>query len=232
MKRLLFLPTAFLAAGCLGSGDFSVRNTLDFDFNVHGLEWFGGVADVPAAQVADVGLIADLRSLPSPLNTTLVGLYLSGTTVGGDLFMFQKKHWSGLTAGATYTISLQVEFASNYHAGCTTGPGPVAFIKMGATATEPLAIADQQGILRMNIDKGAGINPGGFVQLGDIRNTITGCTAPSTFGPRTTTIITQPTPLITDTEGGFWTFIGVQSTFAGTAELHLLGMRLVVEGTN
>jgi len=230
MKRLLVLPTAFLAAGCLGSGDFTVRNTLDFDFNVHGLEWFGGVADVPAAQVGDVGLITDLRALPSPLNTTLVGLYLSGSAVGGDLFMFQKKHWSGLTPGATYNISLQLEFASNYHAGCTTGPGPVAFIKMGATATEPLAVADQQGILRMNIDKGAGSNPGGFVQLGDLRNTIAGCTAPSTFGPRTTGIATQSTSLVTDEEGGFWTFIGVQSTFAGAAEIHLLGMRLIVEG--
>jgi hypothetical protein len=229
MKRLLCLPAALLAAGCLGDGDFTVRNTLDFDFNVHGLEWFGGGADFPASDAAAVGLVGDLRPLPAPLNTTLVGLYLSGTNVSGDLFMFQKKHWTGLAAGATYQVSLQLEFVTNYHAGCTTGPGPVAFIKLGATATEPLPIEDAQGVLRMNIDKGTGANPGGFVQLGDIRNTLTGCPAAGTFGPRTTTITLQPTELVTDAEGGFWTFIGIQSSFLGFQEVYFLGMRLVIE---
>lgn len=230
--RLLCATAALLATGCLGAGDLTIRNTLDFDFNEVGADHFGGVADFPQSQAPAVGLLADLRPLPDPLNPNVNALYLSATSVGGDLFMYQKKHWSGLPVGATYRISVQLEFATSYHAGCTTGPGPVAFVKMGVTTTEPIPVVDDQGVLRMNIDKGAGPNPGTFVQLGDIRNTLTGCPAAGTFGLRTTTVMVQPTEVVTDLEGGFWVFFGVQSSSPGPHEIYFTAMRLILETQN
>lgn len=228
MKRLS--PTAaLLLAGCLGTTEATVRNTLDFDFNVHGADHIAGVADVLESEVGAVGLVGDLRPLPAPLPTTRNAIYLSGTNVSGDLFLFQKKRWSGLPGNRTFTVSIQTEFVTNYHSGCTTGPGPAAFIKLGATLTEPLPAVDAQGVLRMNINKGAGINPGDFLQFGDIRNAEADCPSPGTYSPRLTSVMTQPTQMVTDVDGGFWTFIGIQSSFIGHQEIWFTAMRLIVE---
>jgi hypothetical protein len=118
---------------------------------------------------------------------------------------------------------------TNYHSGCTTGPGPAAFIKLGATLAQPVAAVDGQGVLRMNINKGAGANPGDFVQFGDIRNPEDGCPSPGTYSPRLTSIRSQPTQMVTDVDGSFWTFIGVQSSFIGHHEIWFTAMRLIVE---
>lgn len=227
--RRLSLTAALLAAGCLGTTEAVVRNTLDFDFNVHGVDHIAGVADVPESELGAVGLVGDLRPLPDPLPTTRNAIYLSGNNVSGDLFLFQKKHWSGLPANQTFTVSLQTEFVTNYHSGCTTGPGPAAFVKIGATGTEPLPSVDAQGVLRMNINKGAGTNPGDFVVFGDIRNTEDDCPSPGTYSPRLTSVITQPIQMVTDIDGGFWTFIGIQSSFVGPHEIWFTAMRLIVE---
>lgn len=81
----------------------------------------------------------------------------------------------------------------------------------------------------MMIDKGAGSAAGDFLQLGDIRNAVSGCPASGTFGLRNSTIKVQPVTLTTDTEGGFWVFIGTQSSFVGQHEIYITGMKLVLE---
>jgi hypothetical protein len=89
--RRLSLTALILAAGCLGTSDAVVRNTLDFDFNVHGADHIAGVADVLQSELGAVGLVGDLRPLPAPLPTTRNAIYLSGNNVSGDLFLFQTK---------------------------------------------------------------------------------------------------------------------------------------------
>lgn len=230
MRRLAACAAvALAAAGCLGPTDSVFKFTLDFDFNVFGENFFPGGADFPEAQSGAVGVFGSLRALPAPLNTARSALYLSGTNVSGDLFLFTKKYVTGLTATKTYRASMQLEFVTNYHAGCTTGPGPNTVVKLGASTTEPLAVADNQGVFRMNINKGAGTSPGDYLQFGDIRNSETGCPTTGTFGAKGTLLKTQPINVTTDANGAFWLWLGTQSSFVGFHEIYFTGMRLVVE---
>ncbi|HEU5218493.1 MAG TPA: hypothetical protein VFU23_07530 [Gemmatimonadales bacterium] len=226
MKRMMFTAAALLAAGCVG--DTSSRQAFTFDFSVVREGWVFGAADYPEAQAAAVDAFGTVQLLPAPLPTTQNALYLRGTNVSGDLFLFQKRYFSGLVPSTPYTISLQVDIVTNYQAGCTTGPGPVTYLKAGLSSVEPLTFSDQ-GIVRMTIDKGTGAAAGDFTQLGDIRNGLTGCPATGTFAERTTTLGSQTSTLITDSEGGFWVFIGTQSALAGQHEIYITGMKIVVQ---
>ena len=229
MRFIVCAAAACLVTGCISASDSHTTQTFHYDFDTVREGWVFGAADFPESQAADVGAFGAVQTLPAPLATTQNALYLRGTNVGGDLFLFQARHFGGFGALVTYTVSLQVEFASSYHAGCSTGPGPLTYVKAGLSALEPLTETDAQGIVRMNIDKGAGTAGGDFTQLSDIRNTLTGCPAPGTFGLRTAAVKTQPTTLTTDAEGGFWMFVGTQSSFAGLHEIYVTGMKIVLE---
>lgn len=228
MKKLL-PAAALLLAGCLGATDLSPGFTIPYDFNALNTGWVAGAADYPASQTAAVGLVGDVRNLPAPLATTSVGLYLKGTNVSGDLFLYQTRYVTGFAANHTYTATLQVEYASAIQQDCTTGPGPVTFIKAGVTATAPVVTADAQGVLRLNIDKGTGTSPGAFTQLGDITSGLPGCPTPGTYSAWGTPIRQQTMPLVTDAAGGFYIFIGTQSSFVGTHEIFFTRMNLSLE---
>lgn len=206
-----------LSASCL---DVSGANFTAIDFDLTSLGrasgWTVGVADLPAARVAEVEATGEERSLPAELQTTAKSMYQSGSNVTGDLFVFQQKYWDGFRPSTTFNVSLQIAFVTNVHSGCTTGVGPAVVIKAGVTDVEPLATADAQGILRMNIDKGAGPAKGQYVQLGDIRNGLTGCPTTGTYASHTTVEATQSATVTTDGFGGFWIFIGTQSSLAGS----------------
>jgi hypothetical protein len=229
MRYIVYAAAAYLAAGCVSVGDTHTTQTFNFDFNVVREGWVSGAADYPESQAAAVAAFGAVQPLPAPLVTTQNALYLRGTNVGGDLFLFQKRRFTGLGSLVTYSITLQVEFATSYQAGCTTGPAAVTLLKAGLSLLEPLAVTDAQGVVRMNIDKGGAATAGDFIQLGDIRNSLSGCPATGTFGLRTTALRTQTTNLITDSDGGFWVFIGTQSGFVGQHEIYITGMKLVVE---
>ena len=65
-----------------------------------------------------------------------------------------------------------------------------------------------------------------LTQLGDIRNTETGCPASGMLSAKATAIIKQPSELIMDAAGGFWMFVGTQSSFAGRHELYVVRVHL------
>ncbi len=228
MKRMLCAATLLLG-GCLGSTDISPAFTIPYDFSQLNTGWVAASADYPAAQAAAVGFVGDVRNLPAPLSTTSAGLYLSGTNVSGDLFMYQARYVTGFPANRNYTATLQVEYASNIHGGCTSGAGPLTVIKAGVTSTPLVVTADAQGVLRLNIDKGTGTDAGGFTQLGDITSGLTGCPTPGTYSAWGTPIRTQILPLVTDASGGFYIFIGTQSSYVGFHEIYFTRMNLTLE---
>ena len=229
MKRTLSAAATLLLAGCLGATDLTPGFTIPFDFNVLKEGWVAGSADYPAADQASVNFVGDVRALPAPLNTASVGLYLSGNNPSGDLFMYQLKYVTGFAPNKTYNATIQVEYATDIHGGCTTGPGPETFIKAGVTSTEPVVTTDGQGIRRLNINKGTGTSGGDFTQLGDITSGLTGCPTPGTYSAWGTPIRTQPTPVVTDASGGMFIFIGTQSSFIGPHQIFFTRMRLTLE---
>ncbi|HEV8598762.1 MAG TPA: hypothetical protein VGQ69_05345 [Gemmatimonadales bacterium] len=214
-------------AGCLDTEP--ATTTLDFDLTVSPLgdNWEPGAADFPVGQEAAVDFVGDRRALPAEVGTASA-LYQSGTNVSGDLFVFQRKYWSGLRPLTTYKATLQVQFVSNVHSGCTSGLGTGVVIKAGVTSIEPRADPDPQGVYRMSIDKGSGTAAGDFVQLGDIRNGLTGCPAIGTYAVRNTATLPQSTDFTTDDLGGFWMFIGTQSSVLARHEIYItrVGLRI------
>lgn len=229
MQRLACGTVALLAAGCLGSTESTLKQSLTFDMNIVGQGWVAGATGFPESQGALVDLVGELRPLPAPLSGQRNALYLKGTNPGGELFLFQKKYFEGLPANTTYAVSLEVEFATAYHGGCTTGPSPVTFIKVGASGLEPLISIDGQGVRHFSLNTGTGASAGDFVSGGDIRNELAGCPAPGTFGTRVTLIRNQQAPLVTDATGGIHLFVGTQSSFVGEHEIYILALRLTLE---
>jgi hypothetical protein len=67
----------------------------------------------------------------------------------------------------------------------------------------------------MNIDKGAGTASGDFINLGDIRNGLTGCPVTGTYALNGTAKLRQTVDLTTDASGGLWFFLATQSSATG-----------------
>lgn len=223
--------TLLLSVGCLSTEPQAT--TLSFDLTQAGLggSWEAGSADYPVGRETDIAPEIDRRPIPASIGNASA-LYQSGTNVTGDLFLFHKKYWSGLPSNRTFQASLYVEFISNVHAGCTTGIGPSVLIKAGVSAYEPLVSPDAQNIYRVRLppplDKGTGPSGGDFAQLGDIRNGLTGCPASGTYAVHGSNTVRQAVNLTTDDLGGFWMFIGTQSSFQARHAIYIVGVRLVL----
>jgi hypothetical protein len=223
MKRYSGAAALLLLAGCLNAADTTNTISLPFDFDEVGEGWTAGVADVPETELLNVNFVGELRVLPASLPNR-DALYLAGDNVSGSIFMFQQRRFTGLLPNEQYDVELEAEFATNFHQGCTTGIGPGTFLKAGVALIEPAVEPDGQGILRMTIDKGTGATAGDYTQLGDIRNGASGCPVPGAYTIQTTPMRSQPLRLVTDAFGGFWLWIGIESTAAGRPEIYLGGV--------
>jgi len=227
--RPLLIAASLFSLGCLDTTG-SNAISLPFDFTNPsqpvGDGWTGVIADVPADRVADAQLITAFKSLPAPY-AAYTGIEQGATSVDGGVFVFHKK-WiaSPWTPGRTFSVRLDMTFMSNIAAGCAGGTG--VFLKAGVSSEEPVVAPDPQGILRLNLDKGTGSSGGRFIKFGDITNGATGCPTEATWNYRDTQTLGQAETLTIDPNGGFWVFIGTQSTVAGSHDIYLLGIRLLL----
>lgn len=223
-----FLALLLLAGGCL-STEAPSGVPIDFEFTVAGAAdgWILDAADFPVDRAAEVNAVGDQRALPAEISTTFLGLYQSATNVSGDLFVFHKRFFTA--PPGTYKVWGLVQWVSNAQGECITGPGPEVIMKGGASPIEPLAIPDAQGIYRMNINKGTLSTGGDFIQFPDIRNGLAGCAVPGVWGARSTALFSQNVDLTVGDSGGFWMFLGTQSSFDGRHELFFTHFRLVLE---
>ena len=227
--RPLLIAATLFSFGCLDTTG-SNAITLPFDFTNPsqpvGGGWTGVIADVPADRVADAQLIDAFKSLPAPFGA-YTGIEQGATSINGGVFVFHKK-WisSPWTPGRMFSVRMDMTFMSNIAAGCTGGTA--VFLKAGVSGDEPTVAADPQGVLRLNLDKGSGNSGGRFIKFGDITNGVTGCPAEATWNYRDTQTLSQAETLTIDPNGGFWIFIGTQSTFAGSHDIYLLGVRLIL----
>lgn len=228
-SRPLLITASLLSLSCLSTtGSSSI--TLPFDFTNPsqpiGDGWVGVIADVPADRVADAQLVSAFKSLPAPYGA-YTGIEQGATSVNGGVFVFHKK-WiqAPWPAGRTFSVRLDMTFMSNLATGCTGGLGPSVFLKAGLSEVEPTVAPDPQGILRVNVDKGTGNSGGRFVKFGDITNGVPGCPTDASWSYRETQTLDQTETLTIGQDGGFWIFIGTQSTVTGSHDIYLLGIRL------
>lgn len=187
----------------------------DFSESDHG--WSYGFADYPAApeDSAQFELKYAYTDQPESLLTKR-SVMLSGKNVNQDLFMFLKKQIEGLKPGTEYTITFNVEVASNCNSVTATTPGAV-YLKAGAVDMEPISVV-RAGYHVMNIDKGNGDSAGGDVtSLGKLSTTES--SAGYVLLTRNNAIANSRYVARSNSEGKLWLIIGTDSSLAGTTTL-------------
>ncbi len=226
MRKIAVIGALFSSACLTTTGSNSI--TLNFDFTNPsqplGDGWTIQVADVPADRIDDVHLISGYHALPAPWDA-YTGIEQGGTSINGNAFVFHKK-WIPTTwsPGTQFSVRLSMTSMSNLATGCTTGPGTQVYLKAGVSGDEPIAAADAAGMLRLNLDKGNATTGGHFVHFGDITNGVAGCPSEMSWTYREFGEENQPQTLTIDADGGFWIFIGTQTTYDGSHDIYLLGI--------
>jgi hypothetical protein len=147
-------------------------------------------------------------------------LYIAGHNRSDDLFMFWKRQVTGLQPNTTYRVRLSVRFVSSYRsgmAGIGGSPAESVFVKIGASATEPLVAADSEGMLSLNLDKGNQSQSGlDAAKVGDVSLPARG-RADYGYVQRNNHAVRQTAT--TDSDGRLWLFFGTDSGFEGLTEL-------------
>lgn len=115
MKKTSILITMILACfffSCDKSTDPIEAKEFNFDFQSSSENWVGDFADY--TDHPDVaGFHFSHSTLPSPLNTSDGALKQSGHNGFDDLFMFGKRKITGLERNKVYTVSIEMEIASD-----------------------------------------------------------------------------------------------------------------------
>ena len=214
----------------------AAEQVFKFDFR-QGLQgWVGGFADFPVGAEEFFELEVGLKPLPAYLLRGRRGerggrragrsrtLFLSGNNHSDDLFMFIKRPLSGLKPLTRYEVRFNLQIASNAPSGCAGAggaPGESVYLKVGGSAAEPLAVAEN-GTYRLNVDKGNQSQGGqAAVVLGNIANGLSDCRAgKALYQFKSLNGQGKSLELVTDSNGVLWLIIGTDSGFESTTALY------------
>ena len=194
--------------------DSSIVFSWNFSEGTQG--WQGGFADYPLGQEDLFNLDSGLRPLPSNLGDE------QALFITDDLFMYFRNQITGLNPNTNYSVSFDLELASNApdgSIGIGGSPANSVFLKAGATLIEPLAIVDDpnESAIRLNIDKGNQSQGGrDTVVLGDIAKPDDGT---FDYALITRNNNAEPFAFRTDDVGNAWLYFGTDSGFEGTTAL-------------
>lgn len=194
--------------------------------------WSAGFSDYPTNWEDKLELEAGYRSLPSPLDTTRTGFYLSGSNDSDDLFMFIKRRINGFQPGKPYQISFDVRFATEEPSNCAGiggAPGESVFVKGGASPFEPHAViksGNSNPEYRMNVDKGNQKSGGVHaVTLGHIANSRE-CEGGKQFELKTLQSRQKTITVKSNADGKLWIFAGTDSGFEGRTRLYFTRIKI------
>lgn len=200
-------------------GDLSVIFSWNFSEGIQG--WHGGFADYPLGQEDFYNLDFGLRPLPSNVGDEQA-LLITGDNRSDDLFMYFRHQVTGLTPKTNYSVTFNLELASNApeeSVGIGGSPARSVFLKAGATLVEPLPIINDpnEDAIRLNIDKGNQAQSGqDSVILGDIAKPDDGT---FDYALITRSNSSERFTFRTDQVGNAWLYFGTDSGYEGTTTL-------------
>jgi hypothetical protein len=233
MKKLIkVIVIVSLLPGCLRDDDnlYPPVAEINFSFDTGTDGWIAGYSDYPANLTANDSLILYEMSyghslLPDIPGPPQYGFRIRGHNRSDDLFMYIKRKVSGLSPNTTYSLSFDIELASNVPTGAIGiggPPGEAVTLKAGAKEFEPKNTTDGLNWYRLNIDKG-NQSAGGtdVIILGNIGVSDT-TTVYSLINRKSTT----PIQRVTSSNGELWLIIGTDSGFEGLTELYYSKIRI------
>ena len=208
-------------------GGCPVQLSFDFRDGVQG--WQAGFADYPVVDRPDYEFEAELRQLPEEVGEG-TGFWLHSHNSCDDIFMILKRRLGpedGIAANQEYRARFTIRFASNAPSNCSGvggAPGESVYLKAGATAVEPLAVVDEDGYVRMNVDKGIQASGGPAASVaGNIANGIE-CEdlADPSDGPYVSLrrVHLHEYTVASNADGQLWLLIGTDSGFEGRTGLY------------
>ena len=211
----------------LNSMDISVSAarpvTLAWNFSRGAQGWRGGFADLPSRGRDIYELFWGVRSLPPPL-IRQNALFIRGANRSDDLFMYFKRPIRGLAPNTDYSVTFNVQLASNEPSGSVGiggSPANSVYLKAGVTLVEPrIGRFDRQiDLLTLNIDKGNQSQRGrDSVVLGDIAKLDDGNS--TTYVLITRNSQNKPFRFRTGQTGTAWLYFGTDSGYEGTTALY------------
>lgn len=202
---------------------------VSFDFRNGAAGWEAGFADYPLANEVEFDLLAELAPIPPETGSSGTAFRISGNNRSDDLFMYLKVRLGrtdGLRPDTEYDLTFTLRFASNAPSGCVGiggAPGESVFLKAGASGDEPLTLVDDDGWVRMTVDKGnqAQEGPAG-ANAGDIANGVP-CDEVDPANPPFVSrqvVFTSPYRGVADSAGDLWILVGTDSGFEGRTTLY------------
>lgn len=211
--------------------------TIADDFSRGSGGWLAGFSDYGFAQ-GGMQRIAEPRPLPAEVNASggRRGYYVHGFNNSDDLFMYLKKPLSsidGIAPGASYEAEFFIEAASDAPSGCAGvggSPGDSVYLKVGASATEPVAILDPVEGVRLNLDKGQQSQSGADATVAGTIGNGAECVKENLGVYR---LIERrqkhASPVRASDTGNLWLFVGTDSAFEGMTGIYYA--RIVVSLT-
>jgi len=199
-----------------------IAQRLEFDFARSDYGFASGFADYPTNFNPEYyQLTNDWRARPPYLGGE-PALFVSGWNQSDDLFMFWKKRITDLDPGASYVLTMEIEFASKYATGLVGAggaPGDHVALKTGATPFEPLAVVPADDTyFRMNLDKGD-------QKEGGTNMAVRGTIAKPDDGNENYVLLTRhhhgnPQIVTPANDGSLWLAFGTDSGFEGVTALY------------
>lgn len=189
---------------------------LEYDFAAGAAGWESGFADLPVDyDPAIYELEAGFTQLPGELEGN--GLCIQGHNRSDDLFMFFKSQIEGLRPETLYETAFLIDLATNVPEGLVGiggAPGESVYVKVGASPIEPAVVEDEDGWLRMNIDKGNQAQDGNdMVLVGNIAHP--SLQDEERYEIKTLTNEGSPVVVTSDGDGRLWLIVGTDSGFEG-----------------
>jgi len=192
----------------------------------------GWVADITDYGVAQEGIMefkSGLKNLPAPLDTTRKSLLLESMNRSDDAFMFLKKKVTGLQPNTDYSLVFDIELASKYPTnsiGIGGSPGSSVFLKVGASAVEPVK-EKKDDFFSLNIDKGYQNDNGkDAILVGNV-----GVDDDETDGYKLITRSNADKPFVarSNANGELWLLVGTDSGFEGLTTLYYSSIRVSIK---
>jgi hypothetical protein len=217
-KLVLVVLFAIAAVSCSKDQEIKVYS-VSYSFKDSLSGWTADFADYPVVDSAVYYLHAKLDTLPG--DTTKKAFLISGINEDKDLFMFIKRKFTGLRRNTSYKLLFNTRFASNAHTGSTTAggaPGDSVYVKVGASAEEPLPIVMGE-YYRLNIDKGnQELGGENMIVLGHIG--VAATTTKYTIINRFNTAARSNLVVTTNDAGELWLIVGTDSGHKGRTTLY------------
>jgi hypothetical protein len=232
MRTLLIF--SFAVAGLASPAQPSDRPqeiVLRYDFQEGSHGWLPGFTDYSLLN-GDLQRVAEIRELPEEVARGFKAYYLQSMNRSDDMFMYLKKDLGpedGIEAGRLYSVTIDIEVASNAPTGCFGvggAPGEGVWLKAGVSPTEPVSILSGD-FLTLNLDKGN--QSGGGQDAGIVSDIANGdpCESPHRY-VLLHRVYHHPKPVRSRWDGHLWVFAGTDSGFEGLTGLYYYSIQVTL----